>query len=243
MARQICRAIFSDRCKGRDGIIRAGIFEPVFVFICDGKTADMVGGDLKIVAKPDPDRNRSRRTYGNRSLCDGNIFLRTAVQSKVADTGAGRLVGLERLIIKGKCKVRGAQNDLTVDSLERDSSIEIITAAFAGFVLGIGGAAGEGTHSDRKIICLIVVADRGKCRRVQQGIIAIAAACQHTACGNGQCSGTSGLKKVRRVISSDIKISPLIAGNHKIQKLMQTETPSGACGTPEGVSVWGIALV
>lgn len=50
-------------------------------------------------------------------------------------------------------------------------------------------------------------------------------------------------KKVRRVISSDIKISPLIAGNHKIQKLMQTETPSGACGTPEGVSVWGIALV
>ena len=50
-------------------------------------------------------------------------------------------------------------------------------------------------------------------------------------------------KKVRRVISSDIKIAPLIAGNHKIQKLMQTETPSGACGTPEGVSVWGIALV
>ena len=61
-------------------------------------------------------------------------------------------------------------------------------------------------------------------------------------CGKSAAAPVA-FKKVRRVISSDIKISPLIAGNHKIQKLMQTETPSGACGTPEGVSVWGIALV
>ena len=37
--------------------------------------------------------------------------------------------------------------------------------------------------------------------------------------------------------------SPFHAGNHKIQKRIKTKIPPSACGTPEGISVWGIALV